>query len=314
MAMRVRPAPNGSWQAEVGSSPALVRRDGFPDRGAAEAWAMTAEGAIRASTVRIGSKRFLGTPAEALCRWAIDHGTLLQDEGGSGIAPRTRLAPLAADPICAIPLAALVPDDLVLLRRHRLAALGCAATLLVEQAALAAAIETFCEFFLPALGTPFAEGAADGICLLDAATMARVAAEAERLPPALGLALRLVLATGIAPEELAAARLVEVPAPALALPGRTLPLNAVLARRLPPRAQVGGALLPPSLPPAEIAEAVAALGRRLGRPGLTVEALRGSAFAAQLRAGAHLDEVLGLAGAEGTAPEEARSASALVHA
>ena len=173
MVTRVRPGRDGTWQVAVGQGPSSFQREAFTDRAAAEDWAAMATLAARVCMVRIGTKRFLGTAAEALRRWAIDQGTLPRSEGGTEIAPLQRLAPLMADPDCALPLAALQPADLAALRARRLAALGCPAEMLAEQAAMVAALEHFRDFHIPSLDDPFAEPAPDGLCLLDEAACAQ---------------------------------------------------------------------------------------------------------------------------------------------
>jgi hypothetical protein len=302
MVTRVRPGEAGHWQVAIGSGPAGFGRDGFTDRAAAEDWAAQASLALRASMVRIGSKRFLGTAAEALRRWAIDQGTLPLAEGGTQIAPLQRLAALIADADCALPLAALTPADLARLRRRRLAALGCSAGLLGEQAALAAALDHFREFFLPALDDPFAEVAEDGLCILDEATCAQAIGWAGQVSDDLSRAVGLLLTTAAPVEALLACsqghadreggRLclpggLTVPAPHDLLPHEDADPEAPLLGRLRDAAALRAG--------------VAEIGRRLDRPGLLPEALRLTGLTIALQQGQHLDEVLSLAGARGAA-------------
>lgn len=297
MTARVRPGQDGQWQVVVGQGPMAFRREHFQDRAAAEAWAAMATLSARLCLVRIGSKRFLGTAAEALRRWAIDQGTLPRSEGGTQLAPLQRLGPLMADPDCALPLAALLPADLAGLRARRLAALGCPEAMLVEQAALAAALEQFRDFHLPALEDPFAEIAPDGLCVLDEAACAQLLSRAGRAGPLVERLAGLLLTTAAPLPALLrwsnaqadrAAGLLHRP------DGPPLPVPAEL---LPPASERPEAPLLPGLDLAAATRAIAALGEALERPGLRPEALRLTGLTQALNQGRHLDEALLLAGA-----------------
>lgn len=298
MVTRVRPGPNGTWQVTVGQGSAAFQRDALADRAAAEEWAAQATQAARLCMVRIGSKRFLGTAAEALRRWAIDQGTLPRNEGGTQIAPLLRLGPLLEDPACAWPLSVLNAADLAALRARRLAVLHDAAPLLVEQAALFAALEAFREFHLPALDDPFAEVAPDGLCILDEASCAQAMAWAAQMDEALGLAVGLMLTTAAPAPELLACR----EGQADRLSGRLLLSNGMVLTPprglLPqPRGAAEALLLPELRSLEQLTGAIREIGRRLDRPGMTPDALRLTALASALCQGQHLDEVLSLAGA-----------------
>lgn len=298
MVTRVRPGQNGTWQVTIGQGSAAFERDALADRATAEDWAAQATQAARLCMVRIGSKRFLGTAAEALRRWAIDQGTLPRSEGGTQIAPLLRLTPLLEDPACSWPLSVLTAADLAALRARRQAVLGEVAPMLAEQAALFAALESFREFHLPALDDPFAEVAPDGLCILDEASCAQAIAWATQMDETLGLVVGLMLTTAAPAAELLAC----CQAQADHRGGRLhLPNGMVLT---PPRGLMPplcGAAEAPLLPGldslASLADAVREIGRRLDRPGLTPDALRLTALAGALCQGQHLDEVLSLAGA-----------------
>lgn len=298
MVTRLRPGLNGTWQVLIGQGSAAFQHDAFTDRAAAEDWAAQATQAVRLCMVRIGSKRFLGTAAEALQRWAIDQGTLPRNEGGTQVAPVVRLAPLLEDQACTWPLALLSPRELAALRRRRLAETGDRAVLLTEQAALFAALEAFREFHLPALDDPFAEVAPDGLCILDEASCAQAIAWACQMDEAMGLAVGLMLTTAAPAEELLAC----CQGQADRFSGRLrLPNGMVLAPPpglMPPAC---GTLDSPLLPGlhslADMKALVRDIGRRLERPGLALDALRLTALAGALGQGQHLDEVLLLAGA-----------------
>ena len=300
MMLRVKPGARGEWQVAIGQGVGGFGRSGFADRAAAEDWAARAGQALRASTVRIGSKRFLGTAAEALRRWAIDQGTLPLAEGGTQIAPLARLAPLMADPDCALPLAALGPAELEALRRRRLSALGSQAAMLAEQAALAAALEQFRDFHLPALDDPFAEPAADGLCVLDEASCAQAIGWAGQDSAVLGRAIGLLLTTAAPLEALLACSRghADRAGGRLCLPGgQILPAPPDL---LPPPGEDPAAPLLGGLRQGPAFQAaLAAIADRLGRPGLGADALRLTALTLALHQGQHLDEVLALAGARG---------------
>jgi hypothetical protein len=297
MVTRVRPGRDGTWQVAVGQGPMAFQREAFSDRAAAEDWAVMATLAARVCMVRIGTKRFLGTAAEALRRWAIDQGTLPRCEGGTGLAPLQRLGGLMADPDCALPLAALQPGDLAGLRARRLDALGCPAEMLVEQAALAAALEHFRDFHIPALDDPFAEPAPDGLCLLDEAACGQAIGWALSEGPVPGRLVALMLATAAPPEMLLACcnGHAEARSGQLRLPGGQV--VAVAADLLPPADAPAADPLLPGLTPAAAAAMLARLATRLGRPGMTPAALQLTALTLALAQGQHLDEVLGLAGA-----------------
>lgn len=297
MVTRVRPRQDGTWQAVIGQGAGAFGRGGFADRSLAEDWAARATLAVRPSTVRIGSKRFLGTAAEALRRWAIDQGTLPRAEGGTQVAPLQRLAPLLEDPDCALPLAALTPADLAALRARRSLLQG-AAVSLAEQAALAAALEQFRDFHLPALDNPLAETAPDGLCVLDEARCGQAISCAGQMGEAWERLVGLALIAGAAVPALLGCR----GGQAEALAGR-LRLPGGLVLKAPPELlpEAGSDPEAPLLPglggPETIAAGIAEIGLRLGRPGLRPEALHLTGMAQLLIQGGHLDEILPLAAA-----------------
>ncbi|MDJ0390372.1 hypothetical protein QMO56_19855 [Roseomonas sp. E05] len=281
----------------VGQGALGFSRDAFPDRAAAEDWAARACLAARQCTIRIGSKRFLGTAAEALRRWAIDQGTLPRAEGGTQVAPLQRLAPLLEDPDCALPLAVLLPDDLAALRRRRLTALQSPAAMLAEQAALAAALEQFRDFHLPALDDPFTEIAPDGLCVLDEPSCAQAIGWAGQKSEAWGRLVALVLTTGAPIPALCATCCGHADARSgrLHLPGGlvlTPPPDLFPDPGNPPEAP----LLPGLQEAGTVEEGMREIGNRLQRPGLRPEALQLTALVGALNQGQHLDEILLLAG------------------
>lgn len=299
---RIRAVALRGWQTEFGSGPAAVRQDGFATRPEAAAWGDGMVQAARISTFRIGRRQVLATGAEALRRWSIEQGTLPAAEGGTHVAPLARLAALAEDPACLLPMAALTPAELARLRLRRQAALGSAAAVLAEQAALAAAFSALCELYLQECGNPLGLTAPDGCYLLPMATRDAIVARATQEDPQLGLALELLFATAARPEELAACRRgdLDMARRCLLLPGRAVGLPNSLAGRLP-------AANPPDAPllagpwPGQVPAWLAALPRMLPRCSLelplTAETLRFTALVARLQAGCHLDEALILAGA-----------------
>ncbi|WP_043339999.1 hypothetical protein [Belnapia moabensis] len=258
---------------------------------------------IRASTVRVGAKRLVATGAEALRRWAIDQGTLPRAEGGTQLAPIVRLGGLLEDPACALPLAALSPGELAALRQRRQAA-GPAAAVLAEQASLASAIQTFCEFFQLALPHPFAAVAPDAWSILGQERYAQLRGLARRVDPTLELALELLWATAAEPAELAACLQQDIDraSRSLLLPGRQVALSPALFRRLPQGGPTGARLLPGLAAgrlEAWLAEPSAGSGgtvRRAADRSLAIapQALRLGALVARLQAGSHLDEILPL--------------------
>jgi hypothetical protein len=290
MVTRPRPGPDGGWMVEIGKGPAAFGRGGFADAAAAAAWAEMAAQCIKPSTIRLGARRLLGTMAEALRRWAIDQGTLPLAEGGTHLAPVTRLAGLMADPVCALPLAALAPEDLAALRIRRRAVLQGEAAMLLEQAALAAAIDALRDLYLPDLSHPFLRPAPDGAMLLEKADCARLLALDEE--PVLARAMALLLTTGVAPSLLFAARLAQLDAETLRLGGQCLPWPA----GLPQPAGVPEAPLLGGLNAAALARGVARCGLRLGQPALTPMALWLTGAVLAFRDGRHLDEAMALAG------------------
>ena len=259
--------------------------------------------ALRASTVRVGAKRLVATGAEALRRWAIEQGTLPHAEGGTQLAPIVRLGGLLDDPACALPLAVLGPDELAALRERRRAA-GPVAAVLAEQASLASAIQTFCEFFRLALPHPFAAVAPDAWTLLSRERYAELRSLARRVDAALELALELLWVTAAEPAELAACQQQDVDraSRSLQLPGRQVALPPALFRRLPPGGLAGASLLPGLAEDrlqAWLAEPAAGGGgtaRRAADRSLAMapQALRLGALVARLQAGSHLDEILPL--------------------
>lgn len=300
MVTRVRPGRDGTWQVAVGQGPMAFQRDAFTDRAAAEDWAAMATLAARVCMIRIGTKRFLGTAAEALRRWAIDQGTLPRSEGGTQLAPLQRLGALMADADCALPLAALQPGDLAALRARRLATLGCPAEMLVEQAALAAALEHFRDFHIPSIDDPFAEPGPDGLCVLEEALCAQAIGWAGQSGAAIGRLVGLMLTTAAPLEALLACcnGHADRRGSQLRLPGGQQ--VSVPAELLPEADAPDAGPLLPGLTAAAAGHAIAGIGRRLGRPGLTPPALQLTALTLALNQGQHLDEVLSLAGARGS--------------
>lgn len=253
--------------------------------------------------VRVGAKRLVATGAEALRRWAIDQGTLPRAEGGTQLAPIVRLGGLLDDPACALPLAALSPAELAALRQRR-QAVGPAAAVLAEQASLASAIQTFCEFFQLVLPHPFAAVAPDAWSILSRERYAQLRGLARRVDPALELALELLWVTAAEPAELAACQQQDVDraSRALLLPGRQVALSPALFRRLP-QSGLAGASLVPGLAEgrleAWLAEPSAGGGGTARRPAdrnpaMAPQALRLGGLVARLQAGSHLDEILPL--------------------
>lgn len=233
-----------------------------------------------ASSFRIGRKRVVATLAGTLGRWAVQQGILPRAEGGTQCPPATRLAGLLADPAAELPLSALTPAVLAALRERRRDALGSPDAVLVEQAALAAAVTELCTLRGLRWPHPLATPAADGMALLTPDALADARRDAGEEASALDLAL----ATGARLDELEALARGACLSGWLALPGRRVVLPPDLAARLAARPGAG----------------LAALLRRLG---LTEPALRLTALAGRLAAGSHLDEVFLLAGC-GAAPEQ----------
>ena len=295
MVTRPKPGPDGGWMVEIGKGTVAFGRGGFADAGAAAAWAEMATRCVKPSTIRLGQRRLLATMAEALRRWAIDQGTLPEAEGGTHLAPVARLAGLMAEPVCALPLAALQPEDLALLRTRRHAALGSEAAMLLEQAALAAAIDALRDLYLPDLTNPFFEPAPDGLTLLEEADCARLLSLLRDIDTGLTQAVTLLLTTGAAPAWLFSATL---SAPlfqdngSLCFGGLARPWPAGLA--WPQR--LSGALLLGALDTAALAREVESLGHRLGCAPLTIEALWLTGLVLALRDGCHFDEAMILAG------------------
>ena len=289
MTTRPQPGPQGGWSIELGKGAAAFGRDGFPTAEAASEWAEMASAALKVSTIRIGPKRIVGTGAEALRRWAIDQGTLPRAEGGTHLAPLARLQPLMDDPACALPLAALTPEDLASLRARRLAVLGDPAAMLVEQAALAAAIDDLASLHLPSLEQPFHRQAPDGLLLPDDAGCAAVISHTLAQDAVLGRAVGLVLTTGIAPSVLLACRTSDWNARTQCLRAQGLEL-AWPGGLATPDGSADSALLG-ELTTASLASAVLRIGGGLSLPGLWLAGLR-----VALRDGRHLDEALALAG------------------
>jgi hypothetical protein len=285
MVMRPTPGRNGGWRVEIGKGPSAFGRDDFADAAAAEAWAGMAAQALKACTIRLGTKRIVATPAEALRRWAIDQGTLPLAEGGTHVAPVERLAGLMADPACALPLAAIVPGDLAALRLRRRAVLGNEAAMLVEQAALAAAIGSLLDLYLPGLAQPCFSAAPDGLQVLEDAACAQAIALALSRDADLGRAVALMLTAGLAPAALLAARLRDAGPGGLPWPdGLPRPLGAMDAPLLGP------------MTAATLAESIGAVGAAMGHPGLLPATLWLAGLTVALRDGRHLDEALALAG------------------
>ncbi|RKK03647.1 hypothetical protein EBE87_16740 [Pseudoroseomonas wenyumeiae] len=296
MVTRPKPGPDGGWMVEVGKGPAAFGRGGFANAAAAAAWAEMAAQYVKPSTIRLGPRRLLGTMAEALRRWAIDQGTLPEAEGGTHLAPVSRLAGVMADPVCALPLAALQPEDLMLLRARRRAALGSEATMLLEQAALAAAIDALRDLYLPDLSNPFFQLAPDGLALLQEADCARLLSLLQNRDSDLARAVTLLLTTGAAPALLFAATLSQCLARndgRLWLGGLSRPWPAGLPR---PQGRPDATPLLGALDNAALARGLACLDQKLGCGPLTAEALWLTGLVLALRDGCHLDEVMVLTG------------------
>ncbi|MFC3126139.1 hypothetical protein ACFOD4_13810 [Pseudoroseomonas globiformis] len=293
MVFRLGPDGQGGWEAALCQGAAAFGRHAFPDRAAAEDWAARAALATRQCTIRIGSKRFLGTAAEAAQRWAIDQGTLPRAEGGTHLAPIRRLDALMRDAACAWPLTLLNAPELVALRRRRLLQLGSAELALAEQAALAVAIEQFREMHLPALDDAFDEPAPDGIWLLDSTACGLLRQQAEAMGGAWPRLVGLLLTSGGSASDLLQAccgqadrgtgRLYLAGGRQLSAPPEHLPVadNSPEAPLLP-----GLAL------GAELETGFATLARCLGQATLLPEALQMTALAALLAQGWHLDEMM----------------------
>lgn len=290
MTTRPQPGPQGGWSVELGKGPAAFGRSGFPTAEAASAWAEMAGTALKLSTIRIGPKRIVGTGAEALRRWAIDQGTLPRAEGGTHLAPLTRLQPLMADPACALPLAAMTPEDLAGLRVRRLKALGDETAMLVEQAALAAAIDELASLHLPSLEQPFYHPAPDGLLLPDDALCAAAISHGLAEDAMLGRAVGLILTTGIAPPALLACRTGDWDARTQRLHVQGLAVawpDGLAAPDGPADSALLGNLT---------ADSLAASTLRIGDGGLTLPGLWLAGLRVALRDGRHLDEALALAG------------------
>ena len=225
------------------------------------------------SSFRVGRRRVVATLAETLGRWAVQQGTLPLAEGGTQRSPTVRLAGLLADPAAALPLSALDPDALVALRRRRLEALASADAMLVEQAAIAAAVTELCDLHRLPWPHPLAAAASDGVVLILPEQIGAI----RRMVPGTEPALDLALATGARVAELEELALWDAASAALMLPGRRIALPPDLAERLGPRPGAG----------------LAALLRGLG---MAEPALRLTALAQRLGAGSHLDEAFRLAG------------------
>lgn len=295
MVTRPKPGPDGGWMVEIGKGAAAFGRGGFADARAATAWAEMAAQCVKPSTIRLGPRRLLATMAEALRRWAVDQGTLPEAEGGTHLAPVTRLAELMADPACALPLAALQPEDLALLRARRRAVLGSEAAMLLEQAALAAAIDALRDLYLPDLPNPFLQPAPDGLALLEEADCARLLLLLPDSEPGLTRAVALLLTTGAAPARLFSATLSRCFLPdhdGLCFGGLSRPWPAGLARpKGPPDAPLLG-----TCDAAVLARELGRLSHRLGGAPLTIGALWLTGLTLALRDGCHFDEAMILAG------------------
>jgi hypothetical protein len=290
MTTRPQPGPEGGWSITLGKGPTAFGRDGFPTAEAASDWAEMAAASLKTSTIRIGPKRIIGTGAEALRRWAIDQGTLPRAEGGTHLAPLTRLQPMMADPACALPLAALAPEDLAGLRARRHAALGSESAMLVEQAALAVAIDELMSLYLPSLQQPFHRPAPDGLSIPEDADCAGLLSRCLAQDAELGRAVGLILTTGIAPPVLLASRTDEWHPRTQRLHAQGLELAWPGGLATPsgaPATRLFGGLSVASL-------AAALLGTDGEGPSLSGLWLAGLRVA--LRDGRHLDEALALAG------------------
>jgi hypothetical protein len=290
MTTRPQPGPEGGWSIGLGKGSTAFGRDGFPTAEAASDWAEMAAAALKASTIRIGPKRIIGTGAEALRRWAIDQGTLPRAEGGTHLAPLARLQSLMADPACALPLAALKPEDLAGLRARRRATVGSESAMLVEQAALAVAIDELTSLYLPRLEQPFHRLAPDGLSMPDDAHCAGLISRCLATDAELGRAVGLILTTGIAPPVLLASRTGDWNPRTQRLYAQGLELAWPGGLATP--AGAPGSLLLGRLSAPSLAAAVLRIGGKgLNLPGLWLAGLR-----VALRDGRHLDEALALAG------------------
>lgn len=227
---------------------------------------------VAASTFRVGRRRILATGAEALGRWAVQQGILPRAEGGTQRPPAERLAGLMADPACALPLAGLDPAALVALRRRRLAALGSVDAMLVEQAALAAAITLLCELHGLPWPHPMQAEAADGTWLIAPETLRAARRRGD------GIALALACGARFAEVERMTLDCATGGGAWLLLPGRALQVPAGLA---------------PCQEPLEPGRGVVALARSLD---LTEPTVRLSGLADRLCRGSHLDEAFVMAG------------------
>jgi hypothetical protein len=290
MTTRPQPGPEGGWSITLGKGSTAFGRDGFPTAEAASDWAEMATAALKTSTIRIGPKRIIGTGAEALRRWAIDQGTLPRAEGGTHLAPLIRLQPLMADPACALPLAALAPEDLAGLRARRHAELGSESAMLVEQAALAVAIDALMSLYLPSLQQPFHRPATDGLSIPEDADCAGLLSRCLAQDAELGRAVGLILTTGIAPPVLLASRTDDWNPRMQRLHAQGLALAWPEGLATP-----SGAAGTPLIGGLSVASLAAALlrigGERPSLDGLWLAGLR-----VALRDGRHLDEALALAG------------------
>jgi hypothetical protein len=294
---RIHADAQGGWHVALGQGASCLRQGPFTGRAEAEDWAMRAGLAVKQCTIRIGSKRFLGTAAEALQRWAIDQGTLPRVEGGTQLAPTRRLASLAADPACQWPLSLLQPASLAALRRVRISVLASPAPTLCEQAALAAALKQFRDFHLPGLDDPFGEAAPDGVHVLDDPACRLAQAQAELMGGFWPRLIGLLLSSGASWEELCAGCCGQVDRAAGCLHlagGRRI---AVPGQWLPDASRAADAPLLPGCYDAETLMAgFAAMSRRLNCSSLRPEAFQLTALVAALARGCHLDEMLRMAG------------------
>jgi hypothetical protein len=229
------------------------------------------------TSFRVGRRRVIATAHEALQRWSVQQGILPRAEGGTQRPPGERLAGLMADPACHLPLSELDAQSLLALRSRRLAELKDWSAMLVEQAAMAAAIDALRELHGPHWPNPLLQSAPDGVSLICLAKLDGIRQRMCCLGSRQLLAIDIALASGARFTELdGLSRSAFGSAQGwLSLPGRRVQLPEPLAARLAPC--IG------------IADLAAELG-------LEESSVRLTALTRRLAAGSHLDEAFLLAG------------------